>query len=65
MAKVKCLECGVILHSTYRHDFQQCDCPNQTFVDGGYDYIRCGGINMDKVEVILEPKPYNLYGDSD
>jgi hypothetical protein len=53
MAKVKCLECGVILHSKYRHDFQRCKCPNGTFVDGGYEkYNRYGGKDLDKVEVI-------------
>ena len=57
LGKVKCLGCGVILHSTYRHDFQMCDCPNQTFVDGGYDYTRIGGMNIDLIEVIDDPKP--------
>lgn len=62
MAKVRCLECGVILHSKYQHDFQQCNCPNQTFVDGGYEeYTRYGGMDMAKVEFVPDPKPSNSY----
>ena len=44
MGKVKCLSCNKILHSTHRHDFQKCECVNATFVDGGYDYTRIGGM---------------------
>lgn len=52
---VKCLVCGKILHSKYRHDFKQCNCPNQTFIDGGYEkYNRYGGVDLGKVEVILD-----------
>lgn len=47
---VKCMVCGKILHSMYRHDFQGCDCENQTFVDGGFDYTRVGGADMDKIK---------------
>ena len=32
---VKCLVCNTILESKYRHDFQQCNCSNKAFVDGG------------------------------
>ena len=39
MSKAKCLQCGQILESTYRHHFVQCDCPNQSFLDGGNDYV--------------------------
>jgi len=57
MAKIKCLECGVILHSKYRHDFQKCDCPNGTFVDGGYEkYNRYGGMDMSKVKWLPDDK---------
>ena len=51
MGKVKCLECGEILESVHRHDFQSCECVNKTFVDGGNDYLRCGGMDRDKVQV--------------
>ena len=49
--RVKCLECNTILESKYTHDFQQCDCPNKTFTDGGNEYQRYGGMDMDKVFV--------------
>jgi len=54
MGKVKCLCCGVILESKHLHDFQRCDCENQSFVDGGDDYIRVGGRDLIKVEVLKE-----------
>jgi len=54
MGSVKCLECGKILISRSRHDFVQCDCPNQTFVDGGDNYIRVGGIDLSKIEVLSD-----------
>lgn len=56
MSKVKCLVCGKILESTYRHDFVSCGCPNQSFVDGGNDYIRTGGKDLDKV-IVIAPIP--------
>lgn len=54
--KVKCLRCGAILESKHRHDFQQCDCPNQTFTDGGLDYIRRGGVDISLVKDISDLK---------
>jgi DNA-directed RNA polymerase subunit RPC12/RpoP len=54
MSKIKCLECGKILESKHRHDFQECKCSNQTFVDGGQDYCRIGGMDLNKIEVIPE-----------
>lgn len=51
MNKVKCLECGQILESKFRHDFQECSCPNRTFCDGGEDYQRVGGKDMMKIFV--------------
>ena len=47
--KIQCMCCGKVLESKYRHDFVSCDCSNQTFLDGGDDYRRCGGIDMDKI----------------
>ena len=37
----RCLSCGDIILSTYRHDFQECSC-GSLFVDGGLDYHRRG-----------------------
>lgn len=54
MSKIKCLECGTILESKHRHDFVTCGCKNETFVDGGKDYLRCGGVDMNKIKVITE-----------
>lgn len=50
--KVKCLACGVILESKYMHDFQICECENETFVDGGKYYQRYGGMDSRKVKVL-------------
>lgn len=49
MGKVKCLICGTELESKYRHDFRQCACENETFVDGGNDYMRVGGKDWSKI----------------
>lgn len=56
MSKVKCLKCGEELESKSVHDFQQCMCKNQTFVDGGDQYCRIGGADMNFVQVILPSK---------
>ena len=52
--KCKCLGCGAILESTFRHDFVQCNCENATFTDGGYDYVRRGGVDMSLIKDISE-----------
>ena len=44
--RIQYKQCGEILESKYRHDFQMCSCPNQTFVDGGNDYCRYGGADL-------------------
>lgn len=52
-ATVKCLECGKILRSYHNHDFKSCECPNETFVDGGNIwYVRIGGMDLSKIEGI-------------
>ena len=35
----KCLVCGDIIESKYRHDFVLCSCGNLA-VDGGHDYLK-------------------------
>ena len=35
----KCLKCGEVIESRYRHDFVTCSC-GALSVDGGKDYIR-------------------------
>jgi len=42
MSKIKCLKCNEIIESKHRHDFKFCKCEN-VFIDGGKDYLRCGG----------------------
>jgi hypothetical protein len=43
--KAKCLKCGDIIESTYRHDFVECSCGG-LFVDGGKNYLRRGGTSI-------------------
>ncbi len=56
MGSVYCCQCATVLESTYRHHFVQCDCPNETFVDGGDDYTRYGGKDLNKITVMGESK---------
>lgn len=49
MNKIKCLECNTELESKFRHDFVSCDCPNNSFTDGGDDYMRIGGKDITKI----------------
>lgn len=39
MNKVKCLKCGDIIESKYRHDYVTCSC-GYISIDGGDDYQR-------------------------
>ena len=55
---VKCLSCGTILESKYRHDFQCCMCNNRVSVDGGYDYSKVSAKDFDLVENLCEYKEY-------
>jgi len=52
MSVVKCLQCGKIMWSQHRHDFIQCSCDNETFVDGGDVYTRIGGKDLSKIKVL-------------
>jgi len=47
---VICLECGEQLISRHRHDYKSCSCENQVFNDGGLDYQRFGGKNLDLIQ---------------
>jgi len=49
---VHCLLCDKYLISQDIHDYKLCGCPNQTMVDGGYDYLRYGGVNLDRIEIL-------------
>ena len=48
--RVQCRECGEVLTSYHRHDYKTCGCTNQTMVDGGNEYQRYGGLNLDLVD---------------
>lgn len=50
--KAQCKQCNKVLVSTHRHDYQSCDCPNLTSIDGGWDYCAIGGKDLNKIEVI-------------
>jgi hypothetical protein len=39
---IECAVCHDRIRSKHRHDFRKCKC-GETFVDGGSDYLRCGG----------------------
>ena len=49
--RVQCRECGEVLTSYHRHDYKTCSCTNETMVDGGNEYQRYGGLNLDLVDV--------------
>ena len=48
--RVQCKECGEVLTSYHRHDYKTCGCTNETMVDGGNEYQRYGGLNLDLVD---------------
>ena len=54
-SKIQCLFCDKILESTHRHDFVSCGCENGTFVDGGSDYLRMGGKDLDLIRILDDP----------
>lgn len=70
MTKVKgviCPKCGDFIYSRARHDFHWCSCHN-VFVDGGFEYLRWGGIDCDNViieERSIRPMKKTLYKDWD
>ena len=47
---VRCLSCGEVLVSYHRHDYKTCSCEQQTSVDGGLNYERYGGKDLNLVE---------------
>lgn len=51
--RVQCKSCGEVLTSYHRHDYKTCGCWNETMVDGGTDYQRYGGKDLDLVDTSL------------
>ncbi len=56
-AKMRCLKCKDIIESMYRHDFKWCSCKS-VFIDGGDDYLRCGGSPDDYIIIDKEGKEF-------
>lgn len=44
---IQCPKCKDKIYSDSVHDFKYCSC-GYCFVDGGYDYLRCGWESGDK-----------------
>ena len=51
---VKCLVCKSVLESKHRHNYVQCSCPNEVATDGGLDYQRYMGKDLDLIENLCE-----------
>lgn len=41
LSVIKCLLCGDVIGSFYRHDFRTCNC-GHVHLDGGFDYTKIG-----------------------
>ncbi len=50
--KIKCLLCGDIIESKYRHNLVSCKCES-CYIDGGNDYYHFGGKNFNKILLIF------------
>lgn len=47
--RARCKKCGDVIESRSVHDFKQCKC-GAIFTDGGKDYIRRGGKDLNAIE---------------
>ncbi len=54
--RCRCKNCGDIIESKHRHDFVRCLC-GSIFTDGGVDYIRRGGLDLNLIEDMSEKNP--------
>jgi hypothetical protein len=59
--KIRCLVCDKVIESTHRHDWVSCGCENKTFVDGGHEYIRVGGVDISQIEFLTEYVPEDTF----
>ena len=50
---VKCNRCDETIVSYHRHDYKTCSCDN-AMVDGGTDYTRYGGSDIEKIDVYAD-----------
>lgn len=68
MVTVNALECPLCkdkIFSRSHHDWRQCSC-GRTFVDGGFDYIRCGwteGFVPKQIKLKIKATKEELYWD--
>ena len=51
---VRCLVCNTVLESKHRHHFLKCQCPNETTCDGGLEYQRTLGKDLNLIEDLCE-----------
>jgi len=45
----RCKKCNTVIESVTTHDFNYCKCKS-IFVDGGQDYVKRGGTDLDLIE---------------
>lgn len=50
---IVCGKCQTVLLSIDRHHFVQCECHNETFLDGGMHYQRIGGKDLSLIGNVL------------
>lgn len=50
--RARCRKCNTIIESKHGWHFVQCDC-KAIFLDGGKNYVRCGGYPED-IELLTE-----------
>lgn len=49
---IACWGCDTAMYSLNRHHFHGCSCENETFVDGGKDYLRAGAVDLGKTNTV-------------
>jgi len=54
----KCLKCGDVIESKYRHDFKFCKC-GAIAVDGGHEYLRRVG-ELDQILDLSETEDVEI-----
>lgn len=62
---IVCPECKDIIFSRTRHDCRGCSC-GDTFIDGGFDYVKVGAKNLNKIEnktLFVNTTKEELYND--
>ena len=61
---ILCKKCNRILITRNRHDFNRCDKCKDTFIDGGFDYVRVGAKDFENdiehYPIIVKENIYNI-----